>query len=98
MRLERWTRSRHCCVLLALPLLVATAACDSPVVREAKEAEGDGRVISNEIMAGMYPRTFRSGNPPYLERDFEAGADFICDQIRDKYDRDICSEPEVGWR
>lgn len=84
--------------LLCPLVLLATAACDSPVVSEAKRAEDDGRVINNEMMAAMYPRTFRTGSPPYLERDFEAGADFICAEIRDKYDRDLCSEPEIGWR
>lgn len=75
-----------------------TAACDSSVVKEAKRAEADGRVVDNQIMMAMYPSTFRPGRPPYLERDFEAGADFICDEIQAKYKRDICAEPKINWR
>ncbi len=48
-----------------------TTACD------------DGSKIDNEIMQLMYPESFRPGNPEYLERDLEAGADFIC--MRSKY-------------
>lgn len=81
-----------------LPALALTAACDSSLVREAKQAERDGRIISNELMSGMYPKSFRPGRPPYLERDFEAGADFICDEIKIKLERDICSEPQINWR
>lgn len=83
---------------LWLSALAITAACDSSVIREAKQAENEGRVISNELMSEMYPQSFRPGFPRYLERDFEAGADFICDDIRNKYQRDICSEPEINWR
>ena len=78
--------------------LALTTACDSSVIREAKRAEHDGRTVSNETMSSLYPRTFRPGHPPYLERDFEAGADFICDEIKIKAKRDICSEPEIKWR
>ncbi len=78
--------------------LALTTACDSPVIREAKQAEQDSRIISNEMMSDMYPRTFRPGDPPYLERDFEAGAEFICDEIRVKYKRDVCSESDINWR
>lgn len=82
---------------LCVPLLALTSACDSAVVGEAKRAENDGRIISNNIMKQMYPRSYRPGNPPYLERDYEAGADFICAEIKLKYRRDICSEPEINW-
>jgi hypothetical protein len=58
----------------------------------------NGRVISNELMSEMYPKSFSPGSPEYLERDFEAGADFICDEIKIKYQRDICSESEINWR
>lgn len=58
----------------------------------------DGAVVNNEAMVAMYPSTFRPGSPAYLERDFEAGADFICDEIKVKYQRDICSEPDINWR
>ena len=54
--------------------------------------------IDNAAMAEMYPRSFRAGDPAYSERDFEAGADFICDEIKAKYERDICSEPAINWR
>jgi hypothetical protein len=74
------------------------APWDSSLVREAKEAEGDGRVISNEMMQEMYPASFRPGNPEYLERDFEAGADFICDEIKKHYGSDLCAEPKIKWR
>jgi hypothetical protein len=70
---------------LCIPALLLTAACN-------------GEVISNEMMLRMYPQSFRPGDPPYLERDFEAGADFICDEIKLKHKRDLCSEPEINWR
>lgn len=85
-------------IWLSVPLLALTTACDSSLLREAKVAEREGRTISNEMMAGLYPQSFRPGEPPYLERDFEAGADFICDEIKVKLERDVCSEPEVNWR
>ncbi|WP_173205234.1 hypothetical protein [Sphingopyxis sp. BSNA05] len=83
---------------MLLPALALTTACNSSLVEEAKQAEKDGRVISNEAMSALYPQSFRSGSPKYLERDFEAGADFICDEIKAKYQRDICSEEEINWR
>lgn len=72
--------------------------CGQGVVTEAFEAERDGRIISNKLMTEMYPSTFRKGEPPYLERDFEAGADFICDEIKMKRKRDICAEADINWR
>jgi hypothetical protein len=83
---------------LWVPALALTTACDSSLIREAEQAEGEGRTINNEVMLGMYPQSFRPGQPPYLERDFEAGAEFICDDIKIKYKRDICSEPQIHWR
>lgn len=59
---------------------------------------GCGPRISNELMAEMYPSSFRKGDPPYLERDFEAGANFICDEIKMKRHRDICAEADINWR
>ena len=87
-----------CRFLIPLIALAFATSCDSPLVEEAKEAEGDGRTISNEMMRTMYPSSFTPGEPEYLERDFEAGADFICAEIRANYDRDICSEPEINWQ
>lgn len=92
------SQSSNAGALLCTLALLTTAACDSPIVEEAKAAEDDGRIINNETMTALYPSTFRTGHPPYLERDFEAGADFICDEIMNKHGRDICSEPEINWR
>ncbi len=83
---------------LCFAALLLLSACDSAIIQEAQRAEDEGNVISNEAMEAMYPQSFRSGSPVYLERDFEAGADLICDEIKAKYDRDICSEPEIHWR
>lgn len=83
---------------LCIPMLALTAACDSNILKEAKHAEKNGAVISNEMMSAMYPQSFRPGTPPYLERDFEAGADFICAEIKLKYRRDVCSETEINWK
>jgi hypothetical protein len=83
---------------LWVPALALTTACDSSIIREAKQAVRDERIINNEVMSGMHPQSFRPGHPQYLERDFEAGADFICDEIKIKYKRDICSEPQINWR
>ena len=95
-RSVRRFRLAICC--LSIALLPSAAACDSQLIRNAKEAEDEGRVILNDVMAEMYPQSFRRGHPPYLERDFEAGADFICAEIKAKHERDICSEPEINWR
>lgn len=88
----------HPALPAGLALLIILAGCDSEIVNEAKRAEDEGEVISNDIMVSMHPKTFRPGSPAYLERDFEAGADFICDEIKEKHGRDICSEPEIRWR
>src|SRR3546814_18856717 len=66
------TAARMACI----PLALVVSSC----------GERD-EVISNELMAEMYPETFRPGDPPYSERDFEAGADFICDEIKAAYTR-----------
>jgi hypothetical protein len=80
----------------------AAAVClsltEPSLVREARSAERDGRTINNEIMQSVYPEAYREGNPEYLERDFEAGADLICDQIRLQHRRDICAEQSIRWR
>lgn len=83
---------------LSVPALAFLVGCDSSLVREAKNAESDGRTISNDVMKQLYPSSFRPGEPAYLERDFEAGADFICDEIKIKLRRDVCSEEQINWR
>jgi hypothetical protein len=82
------------CGLSALML----SGCGQGVATEAFKAERDGRIINNEMMTATYPSTFRPADPPYLERDFEAGADFICDEIKLKRHRDICAEADINWR
>lgn len=77
-------------MMLGIVLLASTTACDSSI--------RSGPTISNELMSAMYPQSFRPGDPEYLERDFEAGADFICDEIEIQYQRDICAGPEINWR
>lgn len=78
--------------------MLALGGCGEGVVAEAVKADLDDRIINNEIMASTYPSTFRPGHPPYLERDFEAGADFICDEIKLKRGHDICSDADINWR
>ena len=95
---RRTARGARPVLWLCIPLLLAIAACDSAIVDEAQRAEDEGATIDNDVMLGMYPETFRPGSPAYLERDFEAGADFICDEIKAKHQRDICSESEINWR
>lgn len=88
-------------LLLSISLLTLTTGCgvfDSSIIREAKEAEKEGRIIDNELMYEMYPKSYRKGNPKYLERDFEAGVNFMCDEFRVQYKRDICAEPAIKWR
>lgn len=85
-------------LLIGVTLIVGVTACDSQLIREAKEAEDKGATIDNDVMAAMFPQAFRRGDPAYLERDFEAGADFICAQIKTKHKRDLCSEPEIDWK
>jgi hypothetical protein len=84
-------------LLTTAALAAVLSGCNS-VVGEALKAERDGRVINNEMMAATYPSSFRRGQPPYLERDFEAGAAFICEEIRLKRGRDLCAEKDINWR
>ncbi|MGR4893309.1 hypothetical protein ACIPPQ_19965 [Sphingopyxis sp. LARHCG72] len=95
---QRASRRTPPILRLCIPLLLLTSACDSAIVDEAQRAEDEGAVVNNGTMEAMYPETFRPGSPAYLERDFEAGADFICDEIKAKHKRDICSEPDIHWR
>jgi hypothetical protein len=90
------SRVTRVCVCLAASTLLSS--CKSSIVGEAIRAESEGEVISNQLMAEMYPKTFHPGSPAYLERDYEAGADFICNQIKLAYKRDICAEPKINWR
>lgn len=85
-------------IWLCIPLILLASACDSSVIQEAQRAESDGHLINNEAMAEMYPQSFRAGEPQYLERDFEAGANFICDEIKAKHGEDICAEYDINWR
>jgi len=85
-------------IRLLIPSLLLLSGCSSPIVAEAKKAEKDGRVISNDLMQQWYPNTYKPGTPSYLERDFEAGANLVCDQILYEYKRDICSESKIHWR
>lgn len=82
---------------MALALSSCSLITQSDLVREAAAAEKDGRTISNFMLQSLYPQSFTPGNPKYLERDFEAGADMICTEIELKYGEDICSNSGIGW-
>lgn len=87
--------------LLCISLVTFISACgvsDSSLIREAKQAEKEERIIDNDLMYEAYPKSFRKGNPQYLERDFEAGVNFMCDEFRVQYKKDVCAEPEIHWR
>jgi hypothetical protein len=79
-------------------VMASLAGCAGEVAKEADKAERDGRIINNEMMVAWYPSSFSPGSPPYLERDFEAGADFICDEIKRKRGQDICADADIKWR
>ncbi len=80
-------------------VLVTVSSCQNTELQQkARQAENDGRVINNDMMTATYPSTFKPGTPAYLERDFEAGADFICDEIKLKHKRDLCADEKIGWR
>lgn len=83
---------------LGAALVIAHACQNTELQQEARQAENDGRVINNDMMTATYPSTFKPGTPAYLERDFEAGADFICDEVKLKYNRDLCADEKIGWR
>lgn len=83
--------------LLCCLMVVTTVSC-SDVAVEAQKAKDDGRLINNEVMTSMYPGSFVPGDPQYLERDFEAGADFICDEIKKKRGEDVCASSDINWR
>jgi hypothetical protein len=78
---------------------IALTASQSQLVKEARAAEADGRTINNDTMQTFYPQDFRAGYPAYLERDFEAGADLICNAIQNEFNQDLCStNGGIGWR
>ena len=83
--------------LIVIGLATVLIGCDG-VVSGAIKAKQGGKIISNELMSAQYPVAFRAGNPPYLERDFEAGADFICDELKLKKGRDFCADSDINWR
>jgi hypothetical protein len=83
---------------ICAPLLLIASGCESPVVNKAEDAVKKGEIIDNQIMSEMYPQSFRPGTPQFIERDFEAGANFICDEIEAKQKRDICAESDINWR
>lgn len=90
--------SRNISRFAIVGVMASLAGCEGEVAKEANKAERDGRVINNEMMVAWYPSSFRPGSPPYLERDFEAGADFICDEIKRTRHQDICAEADIKWR
>lgn len=49
MRVVLQGLSNVLCLIAALLIV----SCDSPLIREAKEAENEGRVVSNEAMQAM---------------------------------------------
>ena len=85
-------------MLGSVAALLWSSLNDSQLVKAAISAEKDGRTINNQTMESFYPRSFRVEHPEYLERDFEAGADFICDEIQIRYHEDMCSKDGIGWR
>lgn len=86
--------------LFSASLLMASACSEptSAIIEEAERAERNGNIISDRLMSEMYPHSYRNSGPQYLERDFEAGADLICDEIERQYERDICAESDINWR
>ena len=84
-------------LLIGACAAIALSGCDD-VTSEARRASSEGRVVSNNIMLQLYPASFVPGTPQYLERDFEAGANFICDQIKIKRGRDVCADSDINWR
>jgi hypothetical protein len=87
-------------IILVLAIIVLTAAFvrHDGILRAAIKAVIHEHIISNEAMSAFYPSSFRPGSPPYFERDFEAGANFICDEIKIKHGRDLCAEIDIKWR
>src|SRR3546814_19751763 len=83
---------------ICVPLLLIASGCESPVVNKAKDAVNRDEIIGNQIMSEMYPQSFRPGTPQYIERDFEAGAHFICDAINAKQKRDNYAESALNHR
>lgn len=69
----------------------------SPIAKHAVATEQKGQLINNEIMTLFHPTSYRSGHPQYLERDFEAGADFICREVMSTYGLDVCSSQGINW-
>lgn len=88
-------------ITILLALMFAVIVLSISWVFSSEEHSEDHRYyrrIDNTIMRSMYPYTYVPGNPPYIERDFEAGADFICDEILRHHKRDLCAEQPIRWR
>lgn len=86
-------------IIIALAT-VSVAGCalnSNPIVEQCAMSVKHGNVISNELMLSMYPHTYKVGTPQYIERDYEAGANFICATIKHEYGRDLCAEEKVHW-
>src|SRR3546814_19244315 len=77
---------------ICVPLLLIASGCESPVVNKAKDAVNRDEIIDNQIMSEMYTQSFRPGPPQYIERDFEAGANFNGPGIKTNQTRTICAD------
>ena len=71
----------------------------SPVAKFAQQEAKEGRLILNEgwLVSEEEKLAFKPATPQYLERDFEAGADYICDQFLIKTKEDFC-HTIIKWR
>jgi hypothetical protein len=84
--------------VLAMAVLGFALLGRDSVLYETLKAVKNGRIINNEMMSAQYPSSFRPRTPPYLERDFEAGANFVCDEIKKNYGSDFCGREGINWR
>ena len=69
----------------------------NPIVEQCAMSVKQGNIINNQLMLSMYPYAYKVGVPEYIERDFEAGANFICAAIKFAYGRDLCAEEPIHW-
>ena len=71
----------------------------SPVAKFAQQEADNDRLILNEgwLFSEEERLAFKPAIPQYLERDFEAGANYICDLFLIKTNKDFC-HTIIKWR
>lgn len=71
----------------------------TPNAKFAQEEAKKGNILVNSgwFFTNESEKAFKPATPQYLERDFEAGANYICDYLQLKTGEDFCHSI-INWR